>query len=127
MNTKRPVTLIIASTLLALLSLGNLPAPFFPGADKIPPPVVYGAVVLGIIGLVTAVGLWKLKGWGMILAIIVSVLNALSAAPGIAAAPNALLHVLATVYVALSIVMIVLVRLPSARKAYAAEQVRVAA
>lgn len=127
MTTKRPITLTIAITGLSLLSLGNLPIPFEPGSDKIPPPVVYGAVIFGIMGLVAASGLWKLKRWGMILAIIVSVLNVLSSAPGIVAAPNALLHVLATVYVVVSIVIIVLVVLPSARKAYASERARVAA
>jgi hypothetical protein len=122
MNAKRPATLTIAIILLALLSLGNMPAPFEPGVEKIPPPVVYGAVVLGIMGLFAVNGLWKLKRWGIVLTIIVSVLNALSAAPGIAAAPNGLLHVLATLYVVLSIVIIVLVVLPATRKAYAEER-----
>lgn len=104
MNTKRPVTLTIAIILLALLSLGNLALPLFPG---VPPLVTYGAIVLG-----------------MILAIIVSMLNALSAASGIAEAPN-MLKVLSTLNVVLSIVLIVLVVLPSARSAYAAGHGRV--
>lgn len=119
MKTKRPTSLLIALVLLALLSLGNLALPLFPG---VPPLVTYGAIVLGIIGLGAAFGLWRLKRWGMILAIIVSVLNALSAAPGIAEAPN-VLKVLSALNVVLSIVLIVLVVLPSARRAYAAERV----
>ncbi len=122
MNTKRPVTLTIAIILLALLSLGSLSLPLLD-----PPPLVtYVAIVLGIIGLVATFGLWKLKRWGMILAIIYSVLQVLSGAAGIVEAPN-VLKVLTAVTVVLLIVIIVLVVLPSSRRAYAAERVRVAA
>ena len=122
MNTKRPVTLTIAIILLALLSLGSLSLPLLD-----PPPLVtYVAIVLGIIGLVAAFGLWKLKRWGMILAIIYSVLQVLSGAAGIVEAPN-VLKVLTAVTVVLLIVIIVLVVLPSSRRAYAAERARVTA
>jgi hypothetical protein len=123
MNTKRPIPLTIASILLAFLSLGSLSLPLFGH----PPPLVTSvAIVLGILGLVAAFGLWKLKRWGMILAIIYSVLQVLSGAAGIVGAPN-VLKVLTIVTVVLCIVIIVLVVLPSARRAYAAERVRVAA
>lgn len=64
MNTKRPVTLTIAVMLLALLSLWHLPAPFFPGLDQVPPPVIYGDVVLGITGLFATFGLWEAQTLG---------------------------------------------------------------
>ena len=123
MNTKRPTSLIVALVLLALLSLGNLVFPFEPGTNTIPPAIVYSAVAAGVIGLVAAFGLWKARRWGMILTIIVSAFNMLSAAPGLSAAPNPGLLVTAGVYVVLSALIIVLVLLPSARKAYAAERV----
>ena len=122
MNTKRPVTLTIASILLALLSLGSLSLLLF----RPPPLVTYVAIVLGISGLVAAFGLWKLKRWGMILAIIFSVLQVLSGAAGIVTAPD-VLKVPTALTMVLSIVVIVLVVLPSARRAYAAERARVAA
>lgn len=123
MNTKRPVPLTIAIILLALFSLGSLSLPLF---GHPPPPVLYGAIVLGILGLVAAFGLWRLKRWGMILTIIYSVLQVLSGAAGIGEAPN-VIKVLTAVTVVLCIVLIVLVVLPSARRAYAAERGRVAA
>jgi len=123
MNTKRPVPLTIASILLALLSLGNLSLPLF----HPPLEVTFVGIVLGILGLVAAFGLWRRKRWGMILTIIVSMLNALAAASGIVGAPNVLIKLQSTVGVVVSIVILVLVVLPSARKAYAAERARVTA
>ena len=123
MNTKRPVPLTIAIILLALGGLGNLAVPL---VYHPPPLVTYVALVLGILGLVAAVGLWRLKRWGMILAIIYSVLQILLVAPDIVTAPD-VIKVQNTVGVVGSIVILVLVVLPSARRAYAAERARVAA
>ena len=123
MKTKRPTSLLIALGLLALLSLGNLVFLFVPGTNNIPPAIVYSSVVAGVIGLVAAFGLWKARRWGMILTLIVSAFNILSAAPGLLVAPNPGLRVTAGVYVVMSVLIIVLVLLPSARQAYAAERV----
>ncbi len=120
MNTKHPTSLLVALVLLVLLGVGHLFVPWVPDADKIPPVVVYGDVALGVISLVAAFGLWKLTRWGLILTLIISALNVLSAAPGVVAAPNPGLHVVAAVYVVLSVLIIVLVGLPSARQASAA-------
>src|SRR5215472_14326854 len=108
MNTKRPVPLTIASILLALLSLGSLALPLF---GDTPPLVTSVAIVMGILGLVAAFGLWRLKRWGMMLTIIYSVLQILSGVAGLLTAPN-VIKVLTTVTVVLCIVLIVLVVLP---------------
>lgn len=55
----------------------------------------------------------------MILALILSALNALSAAPGLFVQPNPIATVGAGVTVAFSVLIIVLAVLPSARAAYA--------
>lgn len=83
----RPLTVTVAAVLLALLSLVNLLSPLFP-SEGVPSFVIYLGVVLGIVGLIAAGGLWVLKGWSVWLTIIVCVLNILSAAPGIAFAPT---------------------------------------
>lgn len=72
-------------------------------------PVVLASVVLGALGLVAAVGLWRAKAWAAWLALAVSVLNALSTAPGITAAPNAGLAASAAGSVIGSVLVIALV------------------
>ena len=118
-NAKRPMALVVAVVLLALLSLGNFPTPFLPGANQIPLFINIVGVVIGIIGLVAIFGLWQIKPWGMIVGISVSVLNALSSLPGIPFGPNMFFQISAAMYVVLSIVIIVLILLPSVRKAVA--------
>src|SRR6266852_2009133 len=85
MKTSRPGVLTIAAILLGLISLLSLATPLLAGP---PLPVKVLAVVTGLIGLLAAYGLWQAKRWGMIVAIIVSALNALSAAPGLLAMPT---------------------------------------
>ena len=115
----RPPPVTVAAVVLGLLSLQTLLGPLLPGSEGIPAGVIYSAVVLGVVGLAAA-GLWMLKRWGMWLAIVVCAINLLSAAPGIPFAPNAALRVAATVTVVVSALIIVLVVLPTSRRAFAA-------
>ena len=116
----RPVPVTVAAILLALCSLMSLPGPLLPGAEGVPEVVLYSGIVLGIVGLVAAVGLWMLKKWSLWLTIVVSVLNILSAAPGVAFAPNAALQAAATIGVLVPALIIVLVVLPTSRRTLAA-------
>jgi uncharacterized membrane protein (DUF2068 family) len=119
MNTQRPLSVIIAAILMALISLVGLPGPLLPGSEEVPAVVIYGGIVLGIVGLIAAVGLWMLKTtWGFWLTVVVSALNILSAAPGIAFASDAALQVFAAVGVLVPTLIIVLVVLPISRRAY---------
>jgi hypothetical protein len=114
----RPHAVTVAAVLLALFSLANLISPLLP-SEGVPAFVIYLGVVLGIAGLAAAAGLWMLKKWSIWLTIIVSALNLLSAAPGIAFAPDAALQVAATITVVGSAIIIVLVVLPTSRHAFA--------
>jgi hypothetical protein len=116
MKTSRPGVLTIAAILLGLISLLSLATPLLAGP---PLPVKVLAVVTGLIGLLAAYGLWQAKRWGMIVAIIVSVLNALSAVPGLLAQSNLPALIGAGVTVVFSVLIIVLTVLPPARHAYA--------
>ncbi len=113
----RPLPVTIAAILMALVSLLGLPGPLLPGSEEVPAVVIYGGIVLGIVGLVAAVGLWMLKKWGLWLSIVVSVLNLLSAAPGVVFGPNATLQAAAAVGVVVPALIIVLLVLPSSRSA----------
>ncbi len=118
MNTQRPPSVTIAAVLLALSSVLNLAFPLFP-TGGIPQLVVYSGVALGVIGLVAAAGLWRLRKRSIWLTVIVSVLNVLSAAPGLAFAPNSALQAAAAATAIVFVLIVVLVVLPSSRRAYA--------
>ena len=57
----RPLPVTVAAILMALISLLGLPGPLLPGSEGVPAVVLYGGIVLGIVGLVAAVGLWMLR------------------------------------------------------------------
>jgi uncharacterized membrane protein (DUF2068 family) len=124
MHNIRPQTVTVAAILMALFSLMNFPGPWWyaiPGAVEATPMfVIYVGIVLGIAGLVAAVGLWMLKKWGWWSTIIVSVLNILFNVPAPAMVPTTALLVAIAVQTIGFIVTIVLVVLPSARRALAA-------
>ncbi len=80
--------------------------------------VIYTGIMLGIVGIVAAIGLWMLKKWGLWLTIVVSVLNLLSAAPGLAVAASAEAQSLAAVGLVVPALIIVLVVFPSSRRAF---------
>jgi hypothetical protein len=115
----RPLPVTVAAIVQALFSLLSLPGPLLPGSEGVPAVVLYSGIVLGVAGLVASGGLWMLKRWGLWLTIVVNVLGGLSAAPGVGAAPNAALQAAAIVGVLISVVVIVLVVLPSSRHALA--------
>ena len=115
----RPLPVSVAAIIQVLFSLLSLPGPLLPGSEGVPPGVLYSGIVLGVAGLVASAGLWMLKKWGLWLTIVVNVLGGLSAAPGVGAAPNAALQAVAIVFVLISVLVIVLVVLPSSRRALA--------
>ena len=116
MKTSRPLVLVLATILLVLISLGSLATPLLAG-----PPVVVKvlSVVMGLLGLFAAYGLWNRKRWGMIVAIVVSAINALSGVPGLFVQPNLPATIAASVGIAISLLIIILTVLPSARAIYA--------
>ena len=119
MRSRRPLPVTVAAILQVLVSLLSLPGPLLPGSEGVPAVVLYLGIVLGVAGLVASAGLWMLKRWGLWLTIVVNVLGGLSAAPGVGAAPNAALQAAAIAEVAISALIIVLVVLPTSRRALA--------
>jgi hypothetical protein len=101
--------------MLAALSLLNLAVPLLGTPPLV---IVIGAVLLGIVGLVAAVGLWQCWRWAAWITVIVSILNGLSAAPGLTVAPSPALRIGAVVSVVGSLLIIVLALLASSRKSY---------
>jgi hypothetical protein len=115
----RPPTVTVAAILLVLLSLFDFPWPymlFFPGAVEPPAFIIYSGYVVGIAGIVVAIGLWMMQKWSYWATIVVCVLNFLSGAPGVLFAPGALKAVIVVGEV-VAVLIIVLVVLPSSRRA----------
>ena len=118
----RPLPVTVAAILLVLLSLFNSPWPYellFPGAEEPPAALLYLGYVVGVVGLVAAVGLWMLKPWSYWTTIVVSALNFLLALPGVLFAPGAALKAVIAVTGVVAILIVVLVVLPDSRRALA--------
>ena len=118
----QPLPLTVAAILLVLLSLMNFPFPWwflFPGVEDPPAFVIYSGIVVGLVGLVVAAGLWMLKTWSLRAAVIVCVINLLVGAPGVVMGPTAALRATVLVTEVVAVLVIVLVVVPSSRRALA--------
>jgi hypothetical protein len=118
----RPPTVTVAAILLVLLSLSNFPWLYhllFPGAVEPPAFLLYVGYVVGI---VVAIGLWRLNKWSLWATIVVCVLNFLLGAPGVVFAPGGALKAVIAVTEVVAVLIIVLVVLPSSRGALAAAE-----
>src|SRR5215210_2313973 len=121
----RPPTVTVAAILLVLLSLFDFPWLYrllFPGAVEPPAVLLYVGYVLGIVGIVVAIGLWMMQKWSLWATIVVCVLNFLSGAPGVLLAPGGALKGVIVVGEVVAVLIIVLVVLPSSRGALAAAE-----
>jgi uncharacterized membrane protein (DUF2068 family) len=119
----RPLPVTVGAILMALFSLMNFPGPWWyviPGAEETPMFVIYVGVVLGIVGIVAAVGLWMMKNWSYWATIIVCVLNILLNVSGLVMVPTAALQAAIAVQTLGFVLAIVLVVLRSSRHAFAA-------
>jgi hypothetical protein len=114
----RPQPVTIAVVLLALLSVLNFVSPFLP--TDYPTIVLFLGGALGVVGLLAAAGVWMLRRWGVLVTIVVSVLNILLAVPGIFVEPYATGKLLAGVTAVGFALIIVLVVLPTSRRAFVA-------
>jgi uncharacterized membrane protein (DUF2068 family) len=117
----RPLPVTVAVILMALFSLMNFPGPWWylvPGAVEATPMfVIYSGIVLGIVGLVAAVGLWMLKRWSFWLTIVVCVVNILLNVFGLAMVPTVALQAAIAVQTVGFVLLLVLVVLPDSRRA----------
>jgi uncharacterized membrane protein (DUF2068 family) len=119
----RPLPVTVAAILLALFSLMNFPGPWWyavPGAAEVTPMfVIYSGIVLGIVGIVAAVGLWLMKTWSFWLTIVVCVVNILFNVSGLVMELPGGLKALIALQTIGFILVIVLVVLPASRRALA--------
>src|SRR5215213_5335847 len=119
----RPLPVTVDAILLALFSLMNFPGPWWyvvPGVAEVTPmSVIYSGIVLGIVGIVAAVGLWMMKTWSWWLTIVVCVLNILLNVSGLVMVLPSGLKALIAIQTIGFVLVVVLVVLPSTRRALA--------
>jgi uncharacterized membrane protein (DUF2068 family) len=111
----QPPTVFIAMVLLAILSLTNLVPAQSVILEGNPTAAVFLPLVAGVGGLVGAWGLWRLKRWALWLVIVVCGLNILMTAPELT---SPFMAIYAAIYIVVCALVIVLVVLPSSRRAY---------
>lgn len=115
----RPMPVTVAIVLSLVNIIGNFVGFALPtGGEAVPTIVIVSSIVLGVAGIPAVVGLWLLRRWGFILTLVVTALNLLSALPGIPAGPTAAIKVFSVVFALISVVIIVLVTRPEARRVY---------
>ncbi len=78
---------------------------------------------IGLLGLVSAYGVWRNQKWGVILTILLRAVDGLSALPGILFAPTVGLKIMASLGVLLAIVVIALLLWPKPKLAPTARNV----
>src|SRR6266508_889404 len=96
----RPVAVTVAVVLSVLLIVANLASPALPsgaGDESVPQAAIAISLVLGVVGIIAAVGLWLLRRWGMIATVVVAALNLLFSLPGVPGAPTTWLKILSGV------------------------------
>jgi uncharacterized membrane protein len=124
MNTQRPLTVTIAVALQGLLSLLGIIFSIHdltagPNPEGPPMFIIILSLIIGVLGLATAWGIWQGKRWGVTSTLVLRGLDILGTAPGIFFAPTLVLQILCVVGIALSVVVIVLLLLPASRRVLA--------
>ena len=110
----------VAAILLALFSLTNFPFVWwflFPEMQQAPPFILYSGVVVGIVGLVVAGGLWLHQVWSLYSTIIVCALTLFLGVPGEVMGPTTALEATFLATQGVAILIVVLVALPAFRGA----------
>ena len=116
----RPMPVTVAAILLALFSLMNFPGPWWylvPGAAEVTSMFL---IYSGIVRLVGAVGLWMMKTWSLWLTIVVCVVNIVLNVSGLVMMLPGGLKALIAIQTIGFVLTLVLVVLPSTRRALAA-------
>ena len=123
----RPKTYTIAAIIQLLISLFSVFASFpalIQGAEAVEragnsaPYFIYLlGFGLGLLGLVSAYGVWRNQRWGVILTILLRTIDGLFALPGLLFAPTVMLKIAASAGVLIAIVVIALLLWPKPKLA----------
>ena len=115
MKQQRPfavTTAVVICAISSAVALGSLVGPA-------PRPIAYVLAMTAALGLGGAYGVWRLKRWGVVLAVIFLTLNAFLSLPGIPYAPSLELQLFATTIFLVDLAAIFLLSIRSSRRLYA--------
>src|SRR4029078_11860362 len=94
------------------------PALFLLGSDEIPAAGIAIGIVGALLSLVGAWGLWRLYLWGAVLTFVVTLLNTVSSLPAFFDPPSTWVVVANIILISIQVAVLVLVALPTSRRAY---------
>lgn len=114
----RPSAVTAAVVLTAITALATFPMMALPGSDEIPTEAIVIGIVASVAMLVGAWGLWQLRRWGAVLTFILTFLNVLASIPAFFEAPSDWIVAAAAIGIPVSLVVLVLIALPTSRRAY---------
>lgn len=115
---RRPSTVTAAVLLAVVIEVGSIPFIFAPGAGDVPAFAIAIGIVAGLLTLLGAWGMWNLRRWGAILALVLTALNTLTAIPGFFDPPSGWILAELIIFVPLSVVDMILIALPASWRAY---------
>jgi hypothetical protein len=120
LQRNRPSSVSWAALLAVGIEIGSIPFGFTPGADMPGFAVVIGIVVT-LLTIVAAWGMWNLRRWGAIVMFVVTLLDTITAIPGLFMPPNDWILAELIIGVPLSVAVLVLIALPASRRAFRAD------
>lgn len=117
-STSRPTTVTLAVILRVVAVIAGVLTPLLPRGDEMAGAAIVITTVLSLVMLVGAWGLWNLRRWGAILTFVLTTLSVLSAIPASTEISGAWLIAALLILTPIEIVILVLIALPSSRRAY---------
>lgn len=114
----RPATIAWAAAIVVVGNLANFFIPLLPNTGDIPGAALVVGDIASAVTIVLCLPLWQCRRWGAIAVTVITVLNTLSAAPGLLDPPSGTVVAIILATIPLAIVPIWLMWHPDSRRAY---------
>ena len=115
---RRPPAVSAAVILAGVIAFGTIVFMLIPGDEETPWSAIAFAIVAAIVTLIGARALWSLRRWGAVVVFVATLLNLLSSLPGLFVDVETWVLVGILIGIPLCLAVLVLIALPSSRRAY---------
>ncbi|MEO9254364.1 MAG: hypothetical protein ABI305_02405 [Tepidiformaceae bacterium] len=119
-RVERPATIVWAVAIIVVGNLANFFIPLLPNTGDIPGAALVVGDIASVITILLCLPLWQCRKWGAIAVTVITILNTLTAAPGLLDPPSGTVVAIILTTIPLAIVPIWLIWHPSSRRAYRA-------